>query len=298
LRAGALSVARLGFADAVVHYHRPAPNARAHDDAASFADAALGAYRVSVSSGAIDRAVALLEEALELLGDRDAGRRAAVLSALALGLHFAEESERLDAYSAEAVSLARRVGSPQALGAALAAQHMTMLAHEDLSARLTVTAEGFRLGAQSDPAPWLQRCHIIDLLEAGDSAAAEQQVDVYAHRAERSGLPHLRWHARVLRSTLALLAGRFADVERISAEALATRRDARDPATDQVLFLASLGRRALDELDELREHDPLHRPTRRTRHRAACESARDGLTVGPWWVTRRGCTIFEARQPS
>ncbi len=224
-------------------YERAARSARGRGDVRAFADAALGAYRVCGRTGVVDRAVTLLEEALGLLGDADDGRRAAVLSALALGLHFADDADRRDAYSSEAVTIARRVGSAQALAVALAAQHTTLLAHADLSSRMAITAEGFRLTAAGDAAPWLQRCRIVDLIEAGDSVAAEQQVDVYAHQAERSGLPHLRWHARVLRGTLALLAGRFAEAERLSAEALATRRDGRDPTTDQVFFLASLGRR-------------------------------------------------------
>ncbi|HEV7735056.1 MAG TPA: AAA family ATPase [Candidatus Binatia bacterium] len=225
-------------------HERAARWARGRGDARAFADAALGAYRTSGRYGVHDRVVRLLEEALPLVGDEDAERRAALLAALALGLHFADDDgARRDACSAEAVAVARRAGTPRALAAALGAHHMTLLSAEDLPARVAITAEGFRLTGPGSAPPWLQSCHIIDLLEAGDTAAAEQQVDIYAHRAERSGLPHLRWHARVLRGTLALLAGRFADAERLAADALASRRDGRDPAADHVFFLASFGRR-------------------------------------------------------
>jgi len=66
-----------------------------------------------------DRAIALIERALERLPTDDSPARAGLLAALAGQLYYANGPDRCDTTSAEAVDIAERLAEPQLLASVL-----------------------------------------------------------------------------------------------------------------------------------------------------------------------------------
>ena len=94
------------------------------------------------------QALALLEEALTMLGDEDSPARAIALSRLAQARYrssaAAERSWQID----EALDIARRVGNPNTLGAVLLARHWTFYGPDDLEERVACADEIVSLGEE------------------------------------------------------------------------------------------------------------------------------------------------------
>ena len=105
-RAGIEAAARTTFQSA-------AATARVLQDPSLLGRAALGFAGQWSVLGRVDEArLALLEEALEALGDEDSPLRARLLARLALELYYSGDPERRLALSEQAVDLARRLGDP------------------------------------------------------------------------------------------------------------------------------------------------------------------------------------------
>src|SRR5262249_36329828 len=137
------------------------------------------------------------------------------------------EAERRERLSREAVAMARRVGDPGALASALNARHFTR--GDSLDERLAMAAESGRIAGELrdqrrslDALAWL----IGDLLEVGDVAAVDRELENLARAAGEIAMPFYRWGVTTTRASRALLAGRFADAERLAAEARAMLPDA------------------------------------------------------------------------
>ena len=150
--------------------------------------------------------VALLEEALERLGEDDSGARARVLAGLADALHFREPPERVQAYSREAVAMARRLGDDDALAVALAGLHGALLHTAYLEERLPIGLELLALVGQGRPGEHgatALHWRLYDLFEAGDIATARREHARLGELAERLGQPLYRhfaaaWEAKWL----------------------------------------------------------------------------------------------------
>jgi hypothetical protein len=114
-------------------------------DAEALGRAALGVHRMGVDYGTSgDAAAALLEEAVDALGDRPGAIRARLLAALARHRYHhrdrrqgAAEAQPL---AAEAVAIAERSGDPSALAFALFAQHDTAWQPGTARRRLTIAS--------------------------------------------------------------------------------------------------------------------------------------------------------------
>jgi tetratricopeptide (TPR) repeat protein len=169
----------------------------------------------------------LLEEALVRLDAGDSVLRVRVLAALAEALYgVPAAAARREAMSQEAVAMARRVGDPAALASALAARHFTR--GDSLDARLAMAAESGRIGRELrdhrrslDSLAWL----IGDLLELGDVAAVDRELESFARAADQVRMPFYHWAVTTLRASRALLAGRFDDGMRLATEARAILAD-------------------------------------------------------------------------
>ncbi|MFY9587463.1 MAG: adenylate/guanylate cyclase domain-containing protein [Actinomycetota bacterium] len=195
-----------------------------------------------------DELVALLEEALEILGDRDSGMRARVLGRLAVALYFSEEEERRVELGREAVDMARRVNDTGALAYALSARRFALWGPETLDERLEVATEILEL-AQSvgdrDLTLLGHRWRIVSLLELGDLAAVAKQIDDYAALAEELKQPYQLWFAEVFGAMRASLEGRLDDAETLMQRALEI--GSRTQGENAVQFFAA-------QLMTLREH--------------------------------------------
>ncbi len=219
-------------------FQRAARTARMLGRPEGLVRAALGYGRARPEDGVVDATlISLLEEALHALAGRDARLHVALLARLAMALYFSPDAERRGALSAQAVELARETGDPIALAAALRTQHSLMWGPGPVVERLAIADEALGLATASGHARLaadLQAWRILDLLELGDVIAAERELELYARAAEETRTPQRRWHATLMRGTLALLQGRFEDAARLSAAALALRQDGQDPNVAQL----------------------------------------------------------------
>lgn len=215
-RAGDLAGARRSFGEA-------ADLARALDCPRALARAVLGCgVAGQLTGGVIDRElVGHLEEALRTLENTDDVLRSRLLARLAIELSFAHDRERLSALTSEAVALARRTGDPDALSWALIAFHWSLWTPENVNERLEAATELLTLAVSADsPAIKLQghRWRLIDLLELGDIAGVDAELEAYAALAHERRQPADLWYLHLFAAMRLLLDG---DYERADAESRA-----------------------------------------------------------------------------
>jgi DNA-binding SARP family transcriptional activator len=220
-RAGMEAAARTTFQTA-------AATARVLRDPSLLGRAALGFAGQWSVLGRVDEArLALLEEALESLGDEDSPLRARLLARLALELYYSGDPDRRLALSEQAVDLARRLGDPRTLATCLDARHYALWRPENVNERLEVAAELRRVAEETgDPELELEGAGwtVVDLLELGDVQGADIQIAAASKLAEALQRPIWLWWTALLRCTRAQLDGRFEDAEQIADEALEVGR--------------------------------------------------------------------------
>jgi predicted ATPase len=214
---GEMAAAREDYRQAVVLARRlPQPT--------ELGRAALGVHALGVESGT-SRAecVELLEEALDGLSDEDSGLKARVLACLARELFLSGVPERSRAahLSAVAVEIARRVGDDAALAVCLLASHDTIWLPGTAQRRRAIAMEmGAVARRAGDPAFEAEACLLRASagLELGDPAAAVD-LDEFARLGMATGQPRYTYLALTRQAALAIMVGRFADAERLTAEA-------------------------------------------------------------------------------
>jgi class 3 adenylate cyclase/tetratricopeptide (TPR) repeat protein len=220
LRAGLPSESRAAFTEAV-------SIARRHAMSEQLARAALGmggGQSFDIPAFAVDsELLAVLEEALTILGPADSGLRARVLGRTAVALYFSEDAERRNATAREAVDVARRVGDNGALAYALSARRFALWGPESAGERLEVATEILQLAETSGDRDLMllgHRWRILTLLELGEAAQTWRQVESYAAIAEELNQPYNIWFADVFRAMRALLEGRLEEAEVVMQRAL------------------------------------------------------------------------------
>ena len=247
--------------------------ARGLGSADRLARAALGAGGRFYAPGAIDlREIELFDEALTVLPPGDSALRVRLLARQAENLVCAEPRSRAREPADEAVAMARRLGEPEALAAALVGQHAALLHADHAKQRRRLAEEALavagELGALEMSAlgrHWL----LYDLAELGELAEAWRRHGELELLAADLRQPLYRHAALVWRCVLTSLAGRFDEAERLANDSVALAECARAPDarahyTAQLVAL----RREQGRLDELLPE--LER------------FARDAPTVGPW----------------
>lgn len=221
-------------------FARAAALAREAGDAERLARAAVEFGAAEATVGEVDSfAVALLEEALAALPPKDSALRARVLARLARALYFGDAPERRAALSRQAVQIARGCDDPPTLLEALCAEHVVTWSPDNPGERLRSANEivelAERLGDREVAVQarlWRSR----HLLELGDVVAADHELGNWERLATELRQPRYLWQAANLRTGRALLAGRFAEAERLAREALELGRAGRG-ATAEATFL-------------------------------------------------------------
>ena len=201
--------------------------------------------------------VAVLEEALEVIGDEETPLRARVLARLAFESYYARDESRRLELSGQAVSLARRTGDLATLAVCLDARHYALWRPETVDERLAVAAElsstAQRVGDRElelEGAGW----SVVDLLEVGDMVAVDEQIELASRLAEDAGQPLYLWWTAVFRAMRAQLAGDFLRAEALALTALEIGR--RGQAENAVHYFAQqifLNRRAQGRLAEVED---------------------------------------------
>ena len=253
LRAGESGPARLVFEEA-------ARLVREEPRDELFARAALGAAGFGVTIVPVDEPlVALLEEALERLGSDPASLRVRLLSRLAIALAYAPAEARRRALAEEAVATARVCADQGALAVALTALHVVHWAPEHLAGRLAAADELVALGERTgDPEIELHGRHwrVVDLLEQGDVASADDEIRIYERLASEARLPAFTWYVPAWRAALAGYRGDVAEARGLALAAHAAATRVGDANADRV---RTANRYTLDVVEEtLDEFDLRH----------------------------------------
>jgi DNA-binding SARP family transcriptional activator/tetratricopeptide (TPR) repeat protein len=216
---------RAGLEGARATFATAAEIARVLGDPALQGRAALGvAGPWSILGREDEEVVETLEQALGTLGEEDSPLRARLLARLSLELYYAGQPERRLALSEEAVELARGLGDPRTLATTLDARHYALWRPETVHERLAVAGELRRIAEEVgdlelelEGAGWT----VVDLLELGDVAGADIQIDAASQLAAVVRRPLYEWWTSLFRCTRAQLAGDLEDAERLAGETLA-----------------------------------------------------------------------------
>ncbi len=230
MRAGETEIGRAVFGQA-------AAVARAAGDGDGLARATLGRSGVGVVIRAVDpEQVALLEEALD--ATRDEALRARLLGRLAIETYSDGEPARRMTLAAEAVAIARRLGDPSALTAALGALRVACWDIDHLAQRREISEELVAVAAASGDGPaelrgrnWL----VIDLIDAGERQLAEEEITRYATVADCLRIPAHVWYPLAWRVAFADIDGDVESAEALRAELVAYRDRGVDPDIRLVL---------------------------------------------------------------
>ena len=159
-----------------------------------------------------------------------------MLAGLARALVSTPQVERRLALSEDAVQMARRLGDPATLAAVLFGRHLAIWGSERAEVtgeRLAIATEAVGLAEQiGDRAMALRGRGLrrIDLLEQGDLAGYDADLAAAERAAEELHQLRYRWQLPLAHATRALLAGRFAQAEKLMEQGLAAGRQAGDQA--------------------------------------------------------------------
>lgn len=182
---------------------------------------ATGGVWTWVDLGALPPAVLEpLAAGLARLGDGDSVAKVRLLSTVATGLYYGADQEQVDALSGEAVTMARRLGDPRLLADALLDRSFAIR----LPDRSTEVVE---LADEALAQPGVTDLQVVvghgrrfyGLLHVGDLPAAVAAHRRAADEARRARLLVPQLQLGHFPAGLAIAKGRFADAERLIAEA-------------------------------------------------------------------------------
>jgi tetratricopeptide (TPR) repeat protein len=209
---------------------RAAGLARKLDSPERLARAALG-YGAGMGGfefGLVDDAlVGLLQEARDALGPADSPLLARVLGRTATELYYSDRGDERAGLSEEAVAMARRLGDRATIASTLSARFLTLWGPENSAQRLRIATDVVALGEEARDRELVLRGHlwrILALMELGDWVGADIELAVHARLADELRDPLHLWYVPLYQANRAMLEGRMADAERLSAEAFATGR--------------------------------------------------------------------------
>ena len=181
--------------------------------------------------------VALIEEAIGALPDGDSELRARLVARLAVALYWSDLDGRRFELSEEAVAMARRLRNPSTLAMAIHSRRYAQWGPDNFEQRLADAAQSRKLAFEANElelAVSASRWRFTDLLEDGDVAAADRELDSHAELAERLHQPFLLAHTTQFRALRANMQGRFADGEALAADARLQAHRAGNPLAGAV----------------------------------------------------------------
>lgn len=165
-----------------------------------------------------------LNESLRAIGDRHPALRSRLIALLAMEHSLDEQSHICMQGSAEAVDLARRVGEPAVLAAALRARHFVLWRRHTVSECVEVATEIVDLAQRcADPEleaqgrAWL----LIDHMTAGELGRFDAELGRFAQVAGSLRQPRFSWMLATAEALRALWKGQWQEAERHAVHALA-----------------------------------------------------------------------------
>ena len=213
-----------------------AATARRLDDADLLTRAALALSEQgwATSGAGAEEVVKVARDALERLPASAAASRARLMAMIAAATLMADKKQASE-LGAEALAAARGSGDGNVLGEVLISAHWACFDPLNLEQRLGWAQEARDLGERlHNPVVLTQALRMLgqDRLESGDLAGARDALDLCDRVAEELGTPFLSVFTPAAAATLAALAGRIDDAERLGDDccALARRIGANPPA--------------------------------------------------------------------
>ncbi|MDX6663271.1 MAG: eukaryotic-like serine/threonine-protein kinase [Solirubrobacterales bacterium] len=204
-----------------------------------------------------ERIIELLERALAAIGEEDSSQRALLLSALAQQNYWIDPAGRAQQLSQQAVEMARRLDDPRTLAAALGRHYFSAVGPTGTEQQIAITNEMLELAARGGDRELAMTAHVYrlrSLLELGDIAGVDRELEAYTRIAEELRQPNHLWHIPVLRAMRALMDGRFAEAAGLAEEARAGGERAEEPLAAQFFAIQmALVARYLGELDPIAE---------------------------------------------
>ncbi len=208
--------------------------ASTREDTTRLVAATLANQRGMVSViGAIDpERIAMLERALAAVGDGDSEERAVLLASLAAELTLTKDRARLQALSAEAEAMARRLDDELVLLRVLNVMFLCRWVPDELEPNLARCAEAVALAEHlGDPVERLRAT--TNQLQIMKSSIDRGQIDadmaVADSLAGEIGQPYMTWQVRYLRCVVELLSGDVELGDRLAGEALEIGSDSGQP---------------------------------------------------------------------
>ena len=194
-------------------------------DSAGLARAAVGASRRYIQPpGVVDEElIGLLEQALAMTAEERDVTRVRLLARLCGALYFSSRREEMKPLSEEATQVAIELRDPEATALAAAARRRAYWDPVHLSRRLADSTELLRAAREAGDTELTLQGHawlIVDLLEHGEPAAVDAQIEAFTAGAQKLRQPLYLWNAAVWRAMRALLSGQLERAEVLASEAL------------------------------------------------------------------------------
>lgn len=197
------------------------------------------------SFGTVDpELVALLEEALDALGDGHPGLRARVLARLAAALQPSPEPKTPIAMAHASIALARETGDDAVLLSVLRSAMSALMDFADPEERIPLNRDHVALARRLGEPAEAQRGRarlILDHLEAGDVESADRELEAYTGLARALGHPAFEWMASALAAMRAIQRGAFAEAEALREDARRHAARSGDPNAEQALHFQGYG---------------------------------------------------------
>jgi len=173
------------------------------------------------------KTLALLEEALDALGDEHPILRSRILARLAGTLPYAASMAERETLAREASRLAAGSDDRAALVDAIGARYWATLGPDRIDERLAVSSDAQALAERYGDRRLALLGHEIAIghgLMVGDLAAADREIAAYERIADEVRQPVFRFLAGLIRGSRALSSGDFAEAEHWIREAHARGR--------------------------------------------------------------------------
>ncbi|MFI5956638.1 BTAD domain-containing putative transcriptional regulator [Cryptosporangium sp. NPDC051539] len=171
--------------------------------------------------GVVDeRMVQILRDRVDAPGLTDA-QRAAMLGTLGVELYYGPQRAEGEQHAARAVGLARPLNDPALLGQTLNNYYIAAWIPEREAERTRATTEAIALPGLPRPHELVARIHRMgNLMRAGDLPGFDADLARARELAGEVDRPELDGVLRFAEATRTMLAGRYEEGERLSAEAL------------------------------------------------------------------------------
>ena len=223
----ALADARTRAADlrAPDTFREAAALARRLNDGRRFARAVIGLTQDWVLTALVDdERGQLIDTALEMLGETDADERVRLLGALSGELYYVPGTEeRRDELSAEAVAIARRIGEPAGIAAALDHRSYAIWGPGRAAEQAAAGVEIVTLAREARSHELELRGHdwvMIGAGAVGDIRAHDDALEGYERIAAALRRPRFQWYAHTRRAGRTALAGNLDEAARLARGAL------------------------------------------------------------------------------